>query len=58
MARPRKARTEEVKEEQAVGYSIVESETTGYLVKHGDKPVYVAASKEQAEAYVALVDRK
>lgn len=55
MARPRKVKPEESKEE--VGYTAVKSETSGWLVKHGSRPVYVAPTKEAAEAYVAMLDK-
>lgn len=68
MARPRKAQQAEVTNDddlqekaaaqEPTGYSIVESETSGYLVKHGKTPVHVAPSKQAAEAYVALLERK
>lgn len=56
MARPRKVKPGEPKEE--VGYTVVKSETTGWLVKHGSRPVCVAASKEAAETYVSLLNKK
>lgn len=56
MARPRKVKPDEPKEE--VGYTVVKSETTGWLVKHGSRPVYVAASEDAANKYVALLMNK
>ena len=60
--RGRPAKTDDqaaVKEpKSASAYTIRPAETSGFLVRHGNTPVTVQPTREAAEAYVKLLERK